>query len=1009
MAENDKKNDKNEDTGLTEDQYKFWETAEKLQKKGKKRWIDYLKERDKDIAQKLVDEWKEFTWENVAEAAWVEDKKLWDFGATKKDWEETTERIKKQYEWLKSKQDKQKTQTTDEIGVEWAETKADLDITAQKDKEEEQWITDKDIAKQEEETFEAKQKAKQTAQVEQQLETLRDRKEQTEDLQERKEYEQEIRDLEERKSEIDREIKDIRQSQKIRNAREKMENVKQNVRYLWTQWAPWESQERIEAMEKQIDDAERKFQETKKIQSKIDELQSINKELSDKEYERRMEKLNGQMEDIQQEMNRQVNDTIQQALNEFSSAEIQGKLESEEEVNEFRKSMINNLDRSVSEIAQDKYEKQKFVLEQMEELQTDMQEEAANAEQDIQNFYDKQKEALWSTSYDDINSMVDRWDLNEWLWETLKRRVKSDTVQWMNKLYEDLNLWTEYQSEIKQKLEWWMTPNAIAKDIIDKEEVQKQIEDKWEWTLEDADETSWEIVNLDWKKVNVVRWEWGKIIKTTPITYSWDETTSSALNKSFTQTEQEARTNRHNNPTAMTVWAAKTAGLEEWTDYVKWDSFKWANGETYYTAKLLWDPIDKTIEAINTMWFKTTSGKDRWSYLDRITTADGTRITDEKWNQMNNNEKKNIIKQMYQNETSNKQENFDWFEQVWTKTRVWEDAVKNENWVQLAEEWLDIGEVVIPWGVAVEVFGSRVSDKEREAVKKAYNALPADKRNRDNLIKYFKWFFPIWLQWRDKYAKLEDKKKKGNLTDEEEQQFQEYNKKINFASDLLSKWREVTSLENIDAAWLSKQIREWKYREAMRKIERLNMQKWDIPEGVNETQTRTTVRRAKKVRKLVDDLEDKAKESNTIPTMWNFGWTLSEWLWRFKSKDATKLRAKMTQLTAQMKKDLLWVEQSQAERESLEGLIPRLWDKTENIKVKIKAAKQMSKQPYNDARNSVWLPKLSDEEIINYDKRLEKYMPSDEENAKVSGKKKERQEQWILQDINEGLKEDKEK
>lgn len=106
------------------------------------------------------------------------------------------------------------------------------------------------------------------------------------------------------------------------------------------------------------------------------------------------------------------------------------------------------------------------------------------------------------------------------------------------------------------------------------------------------------------------------------------------------------RTDRNNNPTAMTTDVAKSSGLVLGKDYTQGDPFTGSDGRTYYTAKLIGDPVATTIKAIDQGGFKTASGQDRWSYLADIPEA-------QNWKQLSYAEKKNIVKQMYQREGGN--------------------------------------------------------------------------------------------------------------------------------------------------------------------------------------------------------------------------------------------------------------------------------------------------------------------------------------------------------------------
>ncbi len=106
------------------------------------------------------------------------------------------------------------------------------------------------------------------------------------------------------------------------------------------------------------------------------------------------------------------------------------------------------------------------------------------------------------------------------------------------------------------------------------------------------------------------------------------------------------RTDRHNNPTAMTTDVARTLGLVEGVDYTKWDPFP--NNPNLFTARLNGDPIQTTIKALDTAAqdpnksaFRTQWGQPRWTYID---------MTDQQWNSMTPEQKTATITKMYQNE-----------------------------------------------------------------------------------------------------------------------------------------------------------------------------------------------------------------------------------------------------------------------------------------------------------------------------------------------------------------------
>lgn len=100
------------------------------------------------------------------------------------------------------------------------------------------------------------------------------------------------------------------------------------------------------------------------------------------------------------------------------------------------------------------------------------------------------------------------------------------------------------------------------------------------------------------------------------------------------------RTDRHNNPTAMTTDVAKTGGLVEGVDYTVGDPFT-SGGKTYYTARLIGDPMEKTIKAIDNMGFYTQGGAQRWDYIG---------MSKSQWDSLNDSQKREVIVGMYQRE-----------------------------------------------------------------------------------------------------------------------------------------------------------------------------------------------------------------------------------------------------------------------------------------------------------------------------------------------------------------------
>lgn len=74
------------------------------------------------------------------------------------------------------------------------------------------------------------------------------------------------------------------------------------------------------------------------------------------------------------------------------------------------------------------------------------------------------------------------------------------------------------------------------------------------------------------------------------------------------------RTDRNRNPAAFTTDLAAQAGLIEGVDYVQGDPFT-VGEKTFFTAKLLGDPVALTIRVIDRVSYFTKTLGTRWTYI----------------------------------------------------------------------------------------------------------------------------------------------------------------------------------------------------------------------------------------------------------------------------------------------------------------------------------------------------------------------------------------------------------
>jgi hypothetical protein len=102
------------------------------------------------------------------------------------------------------------------------------------------------------------------------------------------------------------------------------------------------------------------------------------------------------------------------------------------------------------------------------------------------------------------------------------------------------------------------------------------------------------------------------------------------------------RTDSHNNPTAFTVDIAREGGLVLGRDYTQGDPFT-VGSQTFYTARLLGDPVKLTIGVIDKIGFRVGSDpfKPRWTYIN---------IPYDIWQQLSTAQKTQVIGDMYKAE-----------------------------------------------------------------------------------------------------------------------------------------------------------------------------------------------------------------------------------------------------------------------------------------------------------------------------------------------------------------------
>lgn len=154
---------------------------------------------------------------------------------------------------------------------------------------------------------------------------------------------------------------EMQSAQRIEEAQKSVANMKQNIGYLGTGGAPWVSSQKLDAVSNQITLADR----TLKNIIESERLAKENRELG---RESNAEVFTRQMKILQDDLDGKVNKTVQSALNQFNSAELEGKLDTIPEIEAFQQQLYAQLDGDLSSIMDTNIEARKFLIERYDKL-----------------------------------------------------------------------------------------------------------------------------------------------------------------------------------------------------------------------------------------------------------------------------------------------------------------------------------------------------------------------------------------------------------------------------------------------------------------------------------------------------------------------------------------------------------------------------------------------------------------------------------------------------------------
>lgn len=415
---------------------------------------------------------------------------------------------------------------------------------------------------------------------------------------EEKEYREAQRETQMEAEGIADESAEIQASQTIAKASSQLSSLRQRMNYLGTMGAPWVSQVALDWAQKQLSDAENVFKDMLKLESNNKALRALGSESKSMAFARDMQLLQNDLDD-------KVDKIIQWVLNKFSAADMKGEFDSVEDVQRLAAQWLADTDLTVDELTRANLQEKQFKME-----------EAANR-LDEMKLYAENKNTVNTDMSKALGYYVD-WNGNALIWSDGNPIVIPEDPPMEPVM--DLKTGKLITFELNED------GQIVAKvqDVLDIPETQNEWKSDW---LGGYFRTG-----LDWKLETQFGWGggwWG---------WGWSN-------------NPNMRTDRNNNPTAMTTDVAKTLWLVEWVDYTVWDPFQWGNWNTLYTAKLIWDWVTTTIKWLdNAALDPNKSAFLTWGGAPRRT---HTSMTDQEWLALDQAWKQAVVAEMYRREWGN--------------------------------------------------------------------------------------------------------------------------------------------------------------------------------------------------------------------------------------------------------------------------------------------------------------------------------------------------------------------
>jgi len=158
-----------------------------------------------------------------------------------------------------------------------------------------------------------------------------------------REYLQKQQGIKTESTAIQNENAQIQADQQLRASMQAFNNLEQNLWFLWSGWRPAQFKQSMESMKFMLFDAQRKHDELVKMEANGQKLRDLGIQFDANEFQKTIDNLN-------QQLNDNVDKTIQQALSNFNSEMMLGNIDTPAKLNALTNKYLDSVDLNVTNL-----------------------------------------------------------------------------------------------------------------------------------------------------------------------------------------------------------------------------------------------------------------------------------------------------------------------------------------------------------------------------------------------------------------------------------------------------------------------------------------------------------------------------------------------------------------------------------------------------------------------------------------------------------------------------------